>query len=178
MNSIKRFSRNTENTEYNPYDTNLPEVFNQIKDIIHDVLPDVRIEHVGSSSIPGIGGRNVIDIIIPAIDSEHDAIKSKLYLIGFMDSPWEHFIPVQVGMINYKGKDYPILLYVMPPETQHFKGLLMYRDYMRTHPEDAKQYDRVKQEVIASGSIKSDDYQAGKTPFILSMIEKIKQSKN
>lgn len=176
MSEIKNLNEVIKNTTYTPYDTNLPDVFNQIKQIIQNKLPDVDVEHVGSSSITGIGGRNAIDIAIPADEIEHESIKSKLYEIGFNDSPWQHYIPLLVGTIDYQNKNYKILLYVISPESPVFKGWIMYRNYMRKHPEDAKQYDQVKQDVINSGSTATNDYQRDKTPFILSMIKKIQES--
>jgi GrpB-like predicted nucleotidyltransferase (UPF0157 family) len=176
MAEIKKLTKIWQNTEYNPYDPNLPEAFQEIKKLIHQKLPGVRVEHVGSSSVPGIGGRNALDIVVPADEKDHETFREKLSGLGFYKSPWEHFMPVQVGMFEYKSKDYPVLLYVMSGETQHFKGLLMYRDYMRSHPEDAKSYDMKKQEVINSGKTGNDQYQEAKTPFILSMVEKIRNS--
>jgi GrpB-like predicted nucleotidyltransferase (UPF0157 family) len=176
MVQIKNLTGKPGITEYKPYDQNLPDIFQLIKGLIHQELPGIRIEHVGSTSVPGIGGRNAIDIAIPASESEHESIKAKLYKIGFNDSPWQHYIPLLVGLIDYQDKTYPILLYVLSPDSPVFKGWLKYRDYMRIHPEDAQAYDNEKQKNIKAGAVKTDDYQKAKTPFIISMVQKIEQS--
>ena len=54
MVTINGLTKVIQNTEYKPYDTNLPDIFNEIQTIIHKEFPDIRIEHFGSSSVPGI----------------------------------------------------------------------------------------------------------------------------
>src|SRR5262249_42926304 len=126
MKPIKSISTLSDTTDYHPYDANLPAVFNEIKHLIQQVLPNIQVEHVGSSSIPGVGGRNVIDMVIPAVDPEQMAIKHHLYALGFQDSPFQHFLPLLVGAVAWQGNDYSILLYVIPPNLDIYKGWITF----------------------------------------------------
>ncbi len=83
MKSIRSIATSSYTVDYHPYDANLPAVFNEVKRLIQQALPDARVEHVGSSSIPGVGGRNAIDIVIPTAVSDQAAIKSHLATLGF-----------------------------------------------------------------------------------------------
>lgn len=176
MKSIKSIATSSYTVDYHPYDANLPAVFNEVKRLIQQALPDVRVEHVGSSSISGVGGRNAIDIVIPAVASDQAAIKSHLATLGFQDSPWQHFLPLLVGAVVFQAKEYTILLYVLPPDSDVYTGWITFRDYMRTHPEDARAYDLMKQQTIADGKVQRGQYQQAKTPFLVSMMAKIQRS--
>jgi GrpB-like predicted nucleotidyltransferase (UPF0157 family) len=174
MTQIKSMNRLSNTVQYHPYDPNLPAVFDKVKSLIQQALPAVQVEHVGSSSIPGVGGRNVIDMVIPAENQDQPSVKQHLLALGFQNSPFQHFLPLLVGVVSDHGQEYTILLYVIPPDSDIYRGWITFRDYMRTHSEDAQAYDTVKQQTIASGNVEVRRYQQAKTPFLVSMTEKIR----
>lgn len=176
MKQIKQITTFSETVHYHPYEGNLPVVFEEIKNIIRTKLPHVHVEHVGSSSIPGVGGRNVIDMAIAAQEADQVVIKNQLCDLGFQDSPFEHYLPLLVGAFDFRGKEYAILLYVVQPDSDVYQGWIMFRDHMRVHPEDAQAYDQVKRQNIAAGLGEGGRYQEAKTPFLVSMMERIEQS--
>ena len=175
MDRIKPATSLSDTVEYHPYDPQLPAVFDQIKRLIQRAAPDLRVEHVGSSSIPGVGGRNVLDIVIPVEGPAQASIEQHLYGLGFQDAPFRHFLPVLVGVVSEQGKDYSILLYVLPPDSDIYQGWITFRDYLRAHPEEAQAYDRVKQQAIAAGTVDGQRYQQAKTPFLVALTEKIQK---
>lgn len=164
--------------DYHPYDPEFPVVFDRLRELVQGVAGPVRMEHVGSSSIPGVGGRKTIDIALPAAESEHASIREAIYGLGFADPPFQHYMPVQVGSIEHKGELYQILLYVVTPETPMLKLWLDYRNYLRTHPEDAEAYGRVKREVLAAGHNNGETYQQAKSPFIAELNARIQAAGN
>ena len=170
---INSFGTGSDETDYQPYDINLPEVFKSLQALILDAIPGVSVDHIGSSSIPEVGGRNVIDIAIPTTGENNDIIKMKIKNLGFEDSPFPHYLPLLVGSILIKGKQYFILLYIISPENQIYKDWISFRDYMRTNSKDAKEYDRIKKKAIEEGNINGDSYQKIKSPFIQKIISKI-----
>ena len=179
MNPIKPMTAGSDKVEYHPYDPSLPQAFEAIRSIIQQALPNARVEHVGSSSIPGLGGRNALDIVIPAQQPDQAAIKQSLYGLGFQDSPFRHFLPLLVGTLPYQGRDYTLLSYVLAPESDIYVGWIAFRDHMRRHPVDAQAYDALKKQIVAEGVAKGAvdgwRYQQAKTPFLVSMSEKIQR---
>lgn len=175
MNNIEigPFGPSADTTGYQPYDTALPAVFAGIKSIILEAMPDASVEHVGSSSIPGVGGRNVVDIALPCALEVHDAIRIRLKALGFEDSPFPHYLPLLVASAHSNGRNYPILLYVIDPNDIIYRQWVQFRDYMRLHPEDAQAYDEVKRRAVADGHGEDGSYQEAKTPFIVSLMGKI-----
>ena len=161
---------------YEDYDTNYPNVFTAVAKAIHAVLPSVQVEHVGSTSIPGLGGRRVLDIVIPAEQGSHDEIVSKLMSIAFIKSPLTHMQPMLTGVIHFNDKDYPMLLYVLPKDSEIYRGWIAFRSYMQQHPEEVQHYSDVKKRAIAEGKTNPWVYQQAKTPYLESLVTKISKS--
>src|SRR5258705_6139182 len=174
MKMIKKVTYFSDAVDYHPYDINLSAVFEQIKNIVQQTLPGIQVEHVGSSSIPGVGGRNVIDIAIPTIDPDQTSIKDQLQALGFQDAPFRHFLPILIGSVSHQSKEYAILLYVLSPDLDVYKDWIIFRDFMRTHPDDAHAYDQVKQETIAAGKTNGGKYKQAKTPFLVLTVIKVR----
>lgn len=158
---------------YEDYDTDYPHVFAEIAKTIQAALPSVQVEHVGSTSVPGLGGRRVLDIVIPAEQVSHDEIVSRLLGIGFIKSPLTHIQPMLTGLVQYNGKDYPILLYVLPEDSDMYRGWITFRIYMKQHPEEVQHYADVKKRAIAEGKTHGWAYQQAKTPYLESLVTKV-----
>lgn len=172
---INSFGKGSDTTEYHPYDEKLPQVFEDIKSLINDTIPDIQVEHIGSSSMPGVGGRNVLDIAIPSLTQKHEAIRTKLKQIGFEDSPFPHYLPLLVASTAFEGGKYIILMYVVSPDNETYKNWISFRNHMRTHPDDAKEYNDTKKQVIKEGKTRGDLYQNAKAPFLQKISTKIKK---
>ena len=73
---------------YEDYDPNYPRVFERLTADIRAVLPAARVEHVGAASVPGLGGRRVIDAVVIVSDDAQPATASALLAAGFTRSPF------------------------------------------------------------------------------------------
>lgn len=174
MIELDSFGKGTDTTEYHAYDAELPTIFEELKALISQKITGISIEHIGSSSIPGIGGRNVLDVAIPSSDEKRALIIKKLKQLGFEESPFPHYLPILVSAVNWNAKKYFILLYVLSPDSAAFKDWITFRNYMRKHPKDAKAYDNIKQQAIKQNKTGGEDYQNAKSPFLRDMLAKIK----
>ena len=162
--------------QYHEYDPQLPSVFEKLKRLIESATGASGIEHVGSSSIPGVGGRNVLDVAMPVAQEDQHKVKQALLGLGFEDAPFPHYLPLLVGQLTHKGNAYPILLYVVAPEAPVLKDWIEFRDHMRAHTEAARAYDATKRDAVANGKVIGDDYQDAKTPFIVGIVEQLRRS--
>lgn len=152
-------------TEFHPYDPNNPRVFQEVKQIIQRQLPEAHVEHFGSTSIPGVGGRGMMDMVIPADPADHEALIQQLYAIGFQDSPLTFFKPMLIGSICYQEKHYTLLLYLVTPDSEEYRWWLTFRDHLRSHPEEAQHYETVKQQALADGKVARPIYNDAKTLY-------------
>src|SRR5262245_55408246 len=89
-------------SQYYDYDTNSPAVFEVVKQIIAAQLPEVTIEHTGSTAI-GIGGKNIIDALLICESGDFTHELRQLEALGFQVSPFTGVPadrPLRVGSIN------------------------------------------------------------------------------
>lgn len=159
--------------QYHEYDARLPAVFEDLKRLLQDAVGPVTIEHVGSTSIPGVGGRNALDVAVVVEDNEQPAIREAMHQLGFQNSPFPHYLPLMVGQLSSRSSSFAILLYVISPHSQVYRDWLTFREHMRTHPADAQAYDLVKRRAIRNGEVEGERYQQAKAPFLASLSAKL-----
>ena len=152
-----------------PYDAEWEKDFMAIKAEIQGALEGLalRIEHVGSTAVPGLSAKPIIDIDVVIQDgSMLDAVVSALGKIGYRHEG-------DLGIAGreafaYEGKDHlrKHHLYVCPRDSAELKRHLAFRDYLRAHPEAARAYSRVKEEGAALYPYDIEKYIEHKSPFI------------
>ena len=155
------------------YDPSWPALFAEITAPIRAALaggPLTRIEHVGSTSVPGLPAKPVIDIdvVIPTRADLPDAI-ARLATLGY----------VHQGDLGITGREAfkspPDLprhnLYVCAEDSPELRRHLTFRDYLRAHPDDARHYGGLKRELAAHHATDIDAYVDGKTDFIKGVLE-------
>ncbi|HAA16598.1 MAG TPA: hypothetical protein DCE41_34770 [Cytophagales bacterium] len=141
----------------------------------------LQIEHFGSSSIPGIQSKPYIDLMIeiPGELLFDEGLIAQFEQIGY--THWQ--IPAHDGIETYSsfGKGYnsegrpdQIFHIHMCPGSNAMWQQIAFRDYLLTHPERARAYEQLKQELVAKYATDRGAYRNGKTEFIqetLALIE-------
>ena len=155
------------------YDPGWVETFSRIRDRVSNAMGDtaVAIEHVGSTSVPGLAAKPIIDItvIIPTPEALPAAIE-KLGTIGY-----EHR-----GNLGVEGReafssprDLPKHhLYVCPKGSLGLRNHLAVRDYLRTNEDAAIAYGKLKLELATRFPDDIDSYIDGKTEFLLEILRR------
>ncbi len=120
--------------------------------------PFVRIEHTGSTSVPGLAAKPIIDIM-PGLRSLDDALPliAQLASVGYEYVP-EHERPSEIdeGMPfrRYFRKDVngerAFHMHMVEAGSEFWVTHLLFRDFLRISPEDAAEYERVKRRVAAA----------------------------
>ena len=134
----------------------------------------LRIEHVGSTSVPGLSAKPIIDIDVVMEDySKLDAVVAALAAIGYTHEG-DQGIPGREAF-RYDGKEHlrNHHLYVCPENSAELHRHLTFRNYLRQHPEAVREYSRVKEEGAALYPYDIDRYIEHKSPFIESIYAEI-----
>ena len=152
-----------------PYDNVWALNFTKIKDEIQNALADLSlgIEHVGSTSVPGLSAKPIIDLDVIIRDySLFDDVVAALGRIGYRHEG-------DLGVIgreafHYDGKEHlqKHHLYVCPQDSPELKRHFAFRDYLRSHPEAVQEYGRIKAEGAALYPYDIEGYIEHKSPFI------------
>ncbi len=160
-----------------PYDPEWPRIYEGERKLILGKVGGIirSIEHVGSTSVPGLWAKPIIDIIA-GVDGPEDAERCKKLLlnIGYDDvSPGDN--PDWYFCLG-KGPHSPgfHLHLVRERSTHHLKHIL-FRDWLRTHPADADAYRDLK--ISLSEKHRNDRiaYTESKTAFIDGIVKKAKR---
>ena len=152
-----------------PYDPTWQTDFETIKKELQDVIGTlvIGIEHVGSTSVVGMSAKPCIDIDVIIGDyTVFDAVVQALQAIGYTHEG-------DLGIKEreaFKYTDKPHLqthhLYVCPQSSRELHRHITFRDYLRTHPDAAAKYSRIKETAAALYPYDIDGYIAYKSPCI------------
>jgi len=130
--------------EYNP---EWPELFSREARRIREALGDraLRIEHVGSTSVPGLAAKPIIDILLVVADSaEESSYVPALEAVGFVlrirEPEWH-----QHRM--FKGPEVDLNLHVFSTGCNEIDRLLLLRNRLRTHPAQRQLYEQTKRQL-------------------------------
>jgi len=159
-----------------PYDEAWKKDFEEIKAELMAVLDGLvlSVEHVGSTSVPGLAAKPIIDIDVVIEDTDcFEKVKTALETIGYQHEG-DMGIPGREAF-KYDGKEHlrKHHLYVCAKDSDELKRHLSFRDYLRTHPDAVKEYGRIKEEGARLYPNDIDSYIEYKAPFIENIYEQI-----
>jgi GrpB-like predicted nucleotidyltransferase (UPF0157 family) len=151
-----------------PYDSAWPSRFESESARIRDALGNmgVRVEHVGSTSVPGLAAKPVIDIQV-SVPSMNPRATYTDPLIGlgyrWALDPWtdehEFFSRDEDGQRAFH-------VHVCASGSEWERRHLAFRDWLRANPSDAAAYERLKRELAEKHPHDTYSYAEAKTDFI------------
>lgn len=161
-----------------PYDSAWPAQFDAAARLLRTVLGDsvAAIEHVGSTAVPGLAGKPVIDIAI-AVTSESaaDACRAPLAGLGYAyrgpngPDPLRRYFTLDVDGVRMQQ----IHLYIVPAPAWDEK--LLFRDALRNDPTLAAAYTSEKYRIAAAIGWDKSAYAVAKDPFVAQAIESLRR---
>ena len=131
------------------------------------------VEHVGSSAVPGLPGKNILDLGIEADPDDIPAITDALLSLGFGRqggvAPFPPTRPMLTGAVEHQGEPYRIHLHVMPPARGELAELIAFREALRTDPTLCHAYAEAKRRIVeeAPDGRLNQLYTARKADFVL-----------
>jgi GrpB-like predicted nucleotidyltransferase (UPF0157 family) len=161
------------------WDPRVLDVAARVIAIIATARPDLHVEHIGSTAVPGLPGKGIVDLGTEADATEIPAITAAMYELGFGPQPgpdpWPPTRPMHVGSVVDGGVEYRIHFHVHPRGTGDLAKDLRFRDALRADPSLVEGYARVKQEIVdrAGGPLDGVIYQAEKGGWILDVYDRL-----
>lgn len=162
---------------YKPYDNQFPEFFRKEKERILAQIPfALAIEHVGSTAIEDLGGKGIIDIAIAVEKKDLNLALKELEKLDYEFRP-QFSTPERKYLITYlpdpiEGKR-RYHIHLTHPQSKDWKDLIGFRDFLRSHPEEAARYAAIKKEAVEIAKEDGEAYRKMKEPTFLRIHSKL-----
>ncbi len=154
------------------YDPSWPESFERLAAPISDAVRDLggRVEHVGSTSVPGLAAKPIIDIdvVVPNVDVVPQAIE-QLRLLGYTYQG-DKGIPGREAFLWPPGMPHHHV-YVVVDGNAQYRQHIRFRDHLRSHPSVADDYAALKRELAEHHRWDRLGYTDAKTDFITRVLD-------
>ncbi len=154
-----------------PYSPEWPRLFAQEERLLRAAIGAyvVDIQHVGSTAIPGMEAKPIIDIAVG---------------LRRLEDVEKCIEPLERLGYEYKGEEYPgsfffakgdpsrrtHYLHMVEWDSEAWRSYVRFRDYLRQHKEVAEEYARLKRELARKSRGNRDLYTPGKAEFVQSVL--------
>jgi GrpB-like predicted nucleotidyltransferase (UPF0157 family) len=160
------------------YSVEWPALFIREAERVRATLGDrvLMLEHVGSTSVPGLAAKPIIDMILAVEDSADEtayvpAMESAGYVLHIREPDWhQHRL--------FKGPDTDINLHVFSFGCPEMDKMLMFRDWLRRNDADRELYERTKRELAQQTWKYVQNYADAKTAVVEEIVARASAARN
>ena len=149
------------------------EMYKAEERLIRSVFGDeiICLEHIGSTAIPHLRAKPIIDVLLVLnLDAQLASAMGLLEALGYQRGDF----PKEEGEFYMKGKEGLHTHYLhLRQETHSWKKYIAFRDYLRTHPGVAMEYELLKDRLREEYHSMREYYTRGKDAFITGILAKI-----
>jgi GrpB-like predicted nucleotidyltransferase (UPF0157 family) len=148
------------------YEPAWPAQFQALARRAADAVGDIAmaIEHVGSTSVPGLAAKPIVDLAVIVRREDVPRAVERLATLGYVHEG-DKGLPGREAFRTPPGET-KHHLYVCIPESRSLRDHLHFRDYLRAHPDTAREYADLKRRLAAEHRHDSEAYQQAKSPFM------------
>jgi GrpB-like predicted nucleotidyltransferase (UPF0157 family) len=162
------------------YDPAWPAMFEQERAKLAAALGPlaVAIEHVGSTAVPGLAAKPIIDLLagVRRLDDAEPHCIEALQAIGYTFMPdYRSFLPDQLFFRKGVPGPWTHHVHVMQASGPGWERRLVFRDYLRAHPDVAAAYAELKRKLAAECKDDIAAYRSGKDAFVAEVMAKARQ---
>jgi GrpB-like predicted nucleotidyltransferase (UPF0157 family) len=158
------------------YDPHWPELFAQEAKRVLSLLGSqvLLIEHTGSTAVPGLAAKPVIDLLLVVANSAEETayvpvLESAGYVLRIREPQWyEHRM--------FKGPDADINLHVFSRGCPEIDRVLLFRDWLRRNADDRDLYERAKKDLAQKEWEDVQNYADAKTVVIEDILSRAREN--
>lgn len=155
-----------------PYNPEWPSMYTKLEGQIRGALgiKAQMIEHVGSTSVPGLSAKPIIDIVLVVLDSADESsylpsLEPLGYVLRVREPDWlEHRL--------LKSPEIDGNIHVFSQSCVEIARMLAFRDWLRTNEDDRRLYERKKRELAAKTWKYTQDYADAKSNVVRDILDR------
>lgn len=159
-----------------PYDPAWPSLFKRLEQQIHEALGDriLLLEHVGSTSVPGLAAKPIIDMVLAVADSSDESsyvkpLEEKGYTLRIREPDWyQHRL--------LKPPEVQGNLHVFSAGCEEIEQMLLFRDWLRNHADDRLLYEQTKRDLAARTWKYTQNYADAKTAVVREILARARHN--
>ena len=153
--------------------------FKKIKKELLKILDNkCIINHVGSTALPNMVGKNIIDILIGASnETEMEELTNKLKQLGFFPGK------KSTGNIyrffanrEEETKSGDIHVHLVNIDSDRYRDFLILKEYLLNNKEERKAYANLKKEILKSGHDVREDYKSIKSKYVTDLLQRAREN--
>jgi GrpB-like predicted nucleotidyltransferase (UPF0157 family) len=159
------------------YDPAWPHLFAREAERIRSTLGNkaLRIEHVGSTSVPGLAAKPIVDMVLEVADSADEAayvpaMEQAGYVLRIREPDWfEHRL--------FNGPDTVIGLHVFSAGSPEIERMLLFRDWLRSNEADRELYLKTKRELAQREWQYTQNYADAKSAVVSEIVARAESAR-
>lgn len=152
--------------------------YNKVEQTLRKLIDkSISIDHVGSTVIPNMYGKNIIDILIGTKDNnEFEKIKVVLEKMNYVgsnksqDSIYQFFASTE----KETGSG-DVHIHLVIKDTERYSEFLILKKYLLNNREEAKKYSDFKRKIINSEINNRKEYKKIKSEYVSALLERAKK---
>ena len=157
------------------YNLNWKEMYKEESEKIKNVLIDIIIDihHIGSTAIPGIKAKPVIDVLVEVKDIEGvDQYNYKMKELGY-EAMGEYGIPKR-RFFRKGGNNRTHHIHIFQVGNEEIERHINFKEYLIAHPDKAREYSKLKEKLVNKYTYDVENYTNSKSDFIKEIDKKAK----
>lgn len=159
-----------------PYDPAWPSLFTRLKKQIQEALGDdiLLLEHVGSTSVPGLSAKPIIDMVMAVADSSNEVayvkpLEEKGYRLRIREPDWyEHRL--------LKPPEVQANLHVFSAGCPEIEQMVLFRDWLRNHADERLLYEATKRDLAARTWKYTQNYADAKSEVVQAILARARRN--
>ena len=153
-------------------------IYNSVVKVLRKVIDkNVPIDHVGSTVIPNMYGKNIIDVLIGAKNlKEIEDLTNIISSLGFYGSKKNRDDVYRFFASTEKEtKSGNIHIHLVLLETDRYKDFIILKDYLLNNKKEAKEYSKLKRHLLRNGYEDRKEYKRIKSEYVSNLIIRAKK---
>jgi GrpB-like predicted nucleotidyltransferase (UPF0157 family) len=133
---------------------------------------------MGSTAVPGLPSKPIIDLLVgvPSLEEAKERCIEPIEDLGYIYIPdYASWLPGELFFRKGPPGPWTHHVHLMEPSHPRWEALLVFRDYLRAHPEAAQAYANIKRALATSSIDDIEAYRTGKNTFVEETTEKARE---